>query len=70
MYNLPLACMGRETGRSLGATVGFVEEVDTGVDSFRWGEYLRVKIWINLMKPLAQGRTLKLKDRTIWIKFQ
>lgn len=53
MYNLPLACMGRETGRSLGATVGHVEEVDTDDDGFRWGEFLGVKIHLNLLKPLA-----------------
>jgi hypothetical protein len=32
MYNLPLACMGRETGRSLGETIGHVEEVETDDD--------------------------------------
>jgi hypothetical protein len=70
MFNLPLACMGKETGLSLGATVGIVEEVETDIDGFGWGEFLRVKIRINLMKPLARGRMLKLKDQTTWIKFQ
>jgi hypothetical protein len=69
MFNLPLACMGKETGQSLGASVGIVEEVETDIDGFGWGEYLRVKIRINLMKPLARGRMLKFKDQTTWIKF-
>lgn len=49
MYNLPLACMGREIGEQLVSTVGRVEEVDTVVDGIGWGEYLRVKIQINVM---------------------
>jgi hypothetical protein len=69
MYNLPLACMGWET-MSLGTIMGHVEKFDTDDDGFGWGEFLRGKIHINLLKPLAQGRMLKLKDCTIWIKFQ
>lgn len=38
MHNLPLACMGREGGQQLGATVGVVEEVDTDEESVGWGE--------------------------------
>jgi hypothetical protein len=55
MINLPLACMGREVGLKLGAFVGQVEEVDTEKDGVRWGEFLRVKINIDLYKPLSRG---------------
>jgi hypothetical protein len=34
MLNLPLACMGREVGLKLGASVGQVEEVDIKKDGF------------------------------------
>lgn len=40
MYNLPLACMGREMGMKLGFTVGFVDEVDVDIDGMGWGEFL------------------------------
>ena len=35
-----------------------------------WGEFLRVKIKLDMSKPLAQGRMLKIKDKSVWIAFQ
>ena len=55
MYKLPLACMGREVGMQVGSTVGEVEDIDILDDGVGWGEYLRVKIRIDLSKPLARG---------------
>ncbi|XP_059436749.1 uncharacterized protein LOC132169801 [Corylus avellana] len=59
MINLPLACMCKEVGFQIGASVGSVEEVDTDEQDIGWGEYLRVKIRIDLKKPLSRGRILK-----------
>ncbi|XP_059458415.1 uncharacterized protein LOC132188014 [Corylus avellana] len=70
MYNLPLACMSRVVGQKLGATVGEVVEVDTNDDGMGWGEFLRVRIKVNVSKPLAKGRTLKVRGQAIWIAFQ
>jgi hypothetical protein len=70
MFNLPLGGMCREMGVQLGATVGEVEEVDTNENGVSWGKYMRVKIKINITKPLARGRMLKMKGRSYWIKFQ
>lgn len=56
MVNLPLACMGQATGRMLGSSVGVVEAMDTDSQRVGWGESLRVKIRIDLSKPLARGR--------------
>jgi hypothetical protein len=70
MYDLPLACMGTVMGFKLGAAVGRVEEVDTNEEGVGWGEYLRVRIHVNLRKPLVRGRMLKIRDRTTWISFQ
>jgi hypothetical protein len=70
MFELPLGCMGREVGRKIGSTVGIVEEVDTEVDGVGWGEYLRVKISIDLAKPLSRGRKMKLEGKSDWVAFQ
>jgi hypothetical protein len=70
MYNLPLACMGRNTGQKIGATVGVVEDVDVLEEDAGWGEYLRVRILIDLTKPLARGRMLHLQDRSTWVAFK
>jgi hypothetical protein len=70
MYKLPLACMGKEVGLQVGSTVGEVEEIDVLDDGVGWGEYLRVKIRIDLTKPLARGRIIKVQDKEIWVAFQ
>lgn len=70
MYNLPLACMGTDIGFKIGSSVGKVEDVDVTYDGVGWGEYLRVKITLDLMKPLSRGRMLKMKDSSVWVAFQ
>ncbi|XP_059451002.1 uncharacterized protein LOC132181786 [Corylus avellana] len=70
MYKLPLACMGAEVGKQIGSTVGLVEEVDTDEDGIGWGKFLRVKIRLDLTKPLARGRRLKIEGSSVWINFQ
>jgi hypothetical protein len=70
MYNLPLACMGKSTGEKIGSSVGSVEEVDVSDEEAGWGEYLRVKVSIDLSKPLARGRMLHVNDRSSWIAFK
>jgi hypothetical protein len=70
MFYLPLGCMGREVGRKIGSTVGIVEEVDTEKDGVGWGKFLRVKILVDLSKPLARGRKMRLEGESILIAFQ
>ncbi|XP_059454891.1 uncharacterized protein LOC132185085 [Corylus avellana] len=70
MMKLPLACMSREVGLKLGSSVGTVEEVDTDGDGIGWGEFLRVKIWIELNKPLPRGRMLRYEGKSHLIGFQ
>jgi hypothetical protein len=70
MFKLPLGCMGREVGRKIGATVGVVEAVDADARGVAWGEYLRVKISLDLSKPLARGRKINLEGTPIWIPFK
>jgi len=70
MYNLPLACMGKAAGQKIGASVGVVEAVDVHDDDPGWGKYLRVKIRLDLSKPLSRGRMLHIQDRSIWIAFK
>jgi hypothetical protein len=70
MYNLPLACMSKAMGLRIGASMGEVLEVDVDDEGVGWGEYLRVRIVLDLTKPLSRGRRLKLCDRSIWITFK
>lgn len=60
MYKLPLACMSVEIGNQIGSTVGHVEEVEIDEDGVGWGKFLRVRIRIDVTKPLARGWRLKI----------
>jgi len=70
MYNLLLACMGKGVGLKMAASVGKVEEVDISNGKVGWGEFLRVKIVLDLTKPLARRRLLHIPNRSIWIPFK
>jgi hypothetical protein len=70
MYNLPLACMSKEIGQKIGASVGVVEDVDVLDGEAGWGEFLRVRISLDLAKPLARGRLLHLQGKSIWVAFK
>jgi hypothetical protein len=63
MFNMPLACMSREMGNRIRASMGKVEDED----NVGWGQFLRVRIVLDLTKPLSRGCFLKLRDRTIHI---
>jgi hypothetical protein len=67
MFNLPLACMSKEMGKRIGASVGTVEEVDVDEDGVGWGEYLRVRITLDLSKPLSRGCFIKIRDKSICV---
>jgi hypothetical protein len=70
MYNLPLACMGKEIGHKIGSLVGHVEEVDVSEGEAGWGEFLRVRVMVDVSKPLARGQMLHLKEQSLWIAFK
>lgn len=60
MSNLPCACMGKEISFHIGSSIGKLEEVDVAEDGVGWGEYFRVRIVLDLLKPFSRGRVLKL----------
>lgn len=62
--------MSEAMGVQLGTSVEHMEEVDTEEDGVGWGQYLRVKICLDISKPLARGRVLKLYGQTTWVAFQ
>jgi hypothetical protein len=70
MFHLPLGCMSEAMGVKLGSSVGLVEGVETDEDGIGWGEYLRVRICLDISKPLVRGRVLKLNGEISWVAFQ
>jgi hypothetical protein len=70
MFILPLSCMSAAMGHQIGKSVGIVEDVETEDDGVGWGTYLRVKIRLDIAKPLPRGRVLKINGSDTWVAFQ
>jgi hypothetical protein len=62
--------MGREMGLKVGASIGMVEEADIDKDGIGWGEFLLVKIMIDLHKALSRGFMPKFEVKSTLIGFK
>jgi hypothetical protein len=67
---MPLGCMNQVVGNQIGSTMGKVEDVAVAEDDVGWGRYLRVRVAINLFKPLERGRTLFISGNSCWVSFK
>ncbi|KAL5827836.1 hypothetical protein ACOSQ3_019688 [Xanthoceras sorbifolium] len=62
LHNLPLACMSREVGLFLGGKIGSVLEVDPGSSGDCLGKFVRVRVVVDVSKPLRRGLRVSLGD--------
>lgn len=70
IHDMPLVCMTKSVGTKIGASMGAVEEVEVEEDGIGWGRYLRIRVHVDLTKPLEWGRTLQRGGRPIWVNFK
>ncbi|KAL5789623.1 hypothetical protein ACOSQ2_004511 [Xanthoceras sorbifolium] len=54
IHNAPLLCMTRDIGTFLGGLIGDMVELDTRLGSECFGKYLRVRVWVDITKPLKR----------------
>jgi hypothetical protein len=52
VHDLPLLCMNRGVGKKIGDSLGVLENVDVAGDGVGWGRCLRIKVSIDLTRPL------------------
>lgn len=70
MFNLPLGMMNRTYCELLGMTIDEVLDVDVDKDSLGWGPFLRVRVWVDISKPLLRGNLLTIGKFQSWISFK
>lgn len=70
LHQLPFAGMNKKCGEQIGKTLGMVEQVDVNEHDVGWGQSLRVKVRMDLMKPVARGKTVTIKGTKYWIPFK
>lgn len=59
---LPLGMMNKETGEMIGNEVGAFVDMDLEEDGSAVGQYLRIKVRLNITKPLMRGVSLVVED--------
>ena len=72
VLDLPFGLMNVETGKAIGDKVGETIEVETDQDGSAVGRYLRIKVRLDIRKPLRRGVTMEGENKgdKIWCRFQ
>lgn len=70
VHDMPLLCMCKAVGTKIGSSLGELEDVDMAWDGAGWARCLRMRVRIDLIKPLERGRAFKLGDQSHWVSFK
>jgi hypothetical protein len=70
IHDMPLLCMTKGVGSKIGDSLGELEDVDVAGDGVGWGRCLRIRVSIDLSKPLERGRALVLGGKSHWVHFK
>jgi hypothetical protein len=69
-HDMPLLCMTKGVGTKIGSSMGALHEVDVAGDGVGWGRCLRMRVTMDLTKPLDRGRALNFAGKSHWITFR
>ena len=68
IHGLPTMSQTKEVGESIGATLGKVEKVDADGKGFCLGNYLRIRVLLDISLPLCRGRKVRLGEQGLkWV---
>jgi hypothetical protein len=70
IHDMPLLCMTKGIGMKIGESMGKFIEVDLAGEGAGWGRCLRIRVEIDLSKPLERGRALTLAGKSYWVTFK
>ncbi|TXG69285.1 hypothetical protein EZV62_004220 [Acer yangbiense] len=62
IMNAPLICMTKEMGEFIGGCLGDLVDIDVGVTGECFGKYMRLRVTIDVSKPLKRFLRLELKQ--------
>ncbi|KAL5823721.1 hypothetical protein ACOSQ4_021621 [Xanthoceras sorbifolium] len=61
IYNIPIMCMNKRFAKLLAERIGMIVEIPAKPKDCR-GKFLKVRVGIDVMKPLKRGLKVKLED--------
>lgn len=60
LHKLPVAVFSKDLAKSIGNLIGKYEKIDCDEDGLCWGQTMKIKVAIDVLKPLRRGVLLKL----------
>jgi hypothetical protein len=71
LHGIPVRRMNEEVARILGSSLGRIAQVTGGTTAANGGQAMRIRVSIDITKPLCRGRMAMLeKGREVWISFK
>lgn len=70
VHDMPLIFMSKGIGEKIGESMGQLVEVDVAGEGVGWGRCLRIRVVLDLSKPLDRGRALNLAGKSYWVTFK
>jgi hypothetical protein len=62
--------MTNAIGSRIGHSLGVLESVDITREGVKWGSVMRIRVTINIQKPLERGRSLNIAGKAQWVSFK
>ena len=60
LHGLPMRKQTKEVAEKIAGPIGMIEKVDVGSKGFSMGKYLRIRVTIDISKPLCRGRVVRM----------
>nr|XP_023876776.1 uncharacterized protein LOC111989219 [Quercus suber] len=71
IHGLPTMCQTKAVGLSIGETLGGVERVDANEKEFCLGNFIRIRVLIDISMPLCRGWKVRLGEQGLkWVDFK
>lgn len=71
LHGVPLYYMTKLTGERVGGALGDVAEVDVPANGVGWGPFLRIRVSIDITKPIPRGRLVTFHSLgQMWVSFK
>ncbi|GMP71721.1 hypothetical protein CsSME_00030018 [Camellia sinensis var. sinensis] len=71
VHNLPILSMTKEVGYLIGNKIGSTLDVEYGTGGLAVGRYMRIRVTLNVAKPLCRGMKLAIHNReSVWVTFK
>ncbi|KAK9273439.1 hypothetical protein L1049_018249 [Liquidambar formosana] len=56
-----------DVGKKIGDNIGEYVDMEQGEGGVCWGKYLRIRVRLNVTRPLKRGVTVKVEGRQMWV---